>query len=36
VRLQARVEVGVLQYLNTRADAGDTHHIVRLQASCRL
>lgn len=28
---QARVEVGVLQYLNTRADAGDKHHIVRMK-----
>ncbi|KAI7842822.1 hypothetical protein COHA_003568 [Chlorella ohadii] len=28
---QARVEIGVLQFLNTRADPGDRHHIVRLQ-----
>ncbi|KAL4855458.1 Dual specificity protein kinase YAK1 [Chlorella vulgaris] len=28
---QARVEIGVLQYLNTRADPGDQHHIVRLK-----
>lgn len=28
---QARVEIGVLQFLNTRADADDKHHIVRLQ-----
>ncbi len=27
---QARVEVGVLQLLNSRCDAGDTHHIVRM------
>lgn len=28
---QARVEIGVLQFLNTRADPGDAHHIVRLK-----
>lgn len=28
---QARVEVGVLQYLNTRADPEDKHHIVRMK-----
>jgi hypothetical protein len=28
---QARVEIGVLQFLNTRADPGDRHHIVRLK-----
>ena len=28
---QARVEVGVLQLLNTRADPGDKHHIVRMK-----
>lgn len=27
---QARVEVGILQLLNGRCDAGDEHHIVRL------
>ncbi len=29
--VQARVEVGVLQLLNGRADAGDGHHIVRMR-----
>lgn len=29
--LQARVEVGVLQLLNNRADADDSHHIVRMR-----
>lgn len=29
--LQARVEVGVLQLLNGRADVGDGHHIVRMR-----
>ena len=28
---QARVEIGVLQFLNTKADPGDRHHIVRLK-----
>ena len=28
---QARVEIGVLQFLNTRADPGDAHHLVRLK-----
>lgn len=28
---QARVEIGVLQFLNTRADPNDTCHIVRLK-----
>lgn len=28
---QARVEIGVLQFLNTRADPRDEHHIVRLK-----
>mmetsp|Transcript_18996 Transcript_18996/g.57387 ORF Transcript_18996/g.57387 Transcript_18996/m.57387 type:complete len:1080 (-) Transcript_18996:272-3511(-) len=28
---QARVEVGVLQLLNNRADADDSHHIVRMR-----
>ncbi|KAK9863799.1 hypothetical protein WJX84_009568 [Apatococcus fuscideae] len=28
---QARVEVGVLQYLNTRSDPDNTHHIVRMK-----
>jgi dual specificity protein kinase YAK1 len=28
---QARVEIGILQYLNTRADPHDCHHIVRLK-----
>ena len=27
---QARVEVGILQLLNSRCDPGDTHHLVRL------
>ena len=31
VWLQARVEVGVLQLLNGRADVGDGHHIVRMR-----
>jgi hypothetical protein len=31
VVLQARVEVGVLQLLNGRADVGDGHHIVRMR-----
>ena len=29
--VQARVEVGVLQYLNTRSDPDNTHHIVRMK-----
>ena len=29
--MQARVEVGVLQYLNTRSDPDNTHHIVRMK-----
>lgn len=33
---QARVEVGVLQYLNTRADPGDKHHIVRMKVGRAL
>lgn len=33
---QARVEVGVLQYLNTRADPLDTHHIVRMKVGGRV
>lgn len=28
---QARVEVGVLQYLNSRGDPEDKHHIVRMR-----
>ena len=28
---QARVEIGVLQLLNTRADPDDEHHIVRMK-----
>ncbi|KAL6773771.1 YAK1 [Auxenochlorella protothecoides x Auxenochlorella symbiontica] len=28
---QARVEVGILQYLNTKADPGNKHHIVRMK-----
>lgn len=28
---QARVEVGILQLLNTRCDPGDEHHLVRLR-----
>lgn len=32
---QARVEIGVLQFLNTRADPGDRHHIVRLKVGGR-
>lgn len=28
---QARVEIGILQFLNTRADPGDCFHIVRLK-----
>ncbi|KAK9828210.1 hypothetical protein WJX74_003592 [Apatococcus lobatus] len=28
---QARVEVGVLQFLNTRSDPNNTHHIVRMK-----
>lgn len=28
---QARVEVGILQYLNTKADPGDDRHIVRMK-----
>ena len=28
---QARVEIGVLQFLNTRADPNDNYHIVRLK-----
>lgn len=27
---QARVEIGLLQFLNTRCDANDEHHIVRM------
>lgn len=27
---QARVEIGILQLLNTRCDAADEHHIVRM------
>lgn len=27
---QARVEIGILQLLNSRCDASDTHHIVRM------
>jgi dual specificity protein kinase YAK1 len=29
--LQARVEVGVLQFLNTRGDPDNKHHIVRMR-----
>lgn len=28
---QARVEVGVLQFLNSRSDPDNQHHIVRMQ-----
>jgi dual specificity protein kinase YAK1 len=28
---QARVEIGILQFLNTRADPADTYHLVRLK-----
>lgn len=28
--IQARVEIGLLQLLNTRCDPGDQHHIVRM------
>ena len=28
--LQARVEVGILQMLNSKADPGNKHHIVRM------
>ena len=31
VILQARVEVGVLQFLNTRGDPDNKHHIVRMR-----
>jgi dual specificity protein kinase YAK1 len=27
---QARVEIGLLQFLNARCDPNDTHHIVRM------
>lgn len=29
--MQARVEVGVLQFLNTRGDPENRHHIVRMR-----
>ena len=29
--MQARVEVGILQYLNTRGDPDDRHRIVRMR-----
>lgn len=29
--MQARVEVGILQFLNTRGDPDDCHHIVRMR-----
>lgn len=32
---QARVEIGVLQLLNTRADPEDAHHIVRMKVRRR-
>ena len=28
--MQARVEVGILQMLNSKADPGNKHHIVRM------
>ncbi len=31
ILLQARVEVGVLQFLNTRSDPDNAHHIVRMK-----
>jgi hypothetical protein len=31
-QLQARVEIGVLQLLNGRADPHDSHHIVRMRS----
>jgi len=31
VMMQARVEVGVLQFLNTRGDPDNKHHIVRMR-----
>ena len=30
IHLQARVEIGLLQFLNARCDPDDAHHIVRM------